>query len=262
MPHVVALYRYPVKGFNPEVCNSLTILSGGRVAGDRVVGVRFADNPAPDNCWSPKAGMLALVNTPGLARLRVCFEPTEPRLRLEYDGSTLADAKLDTSGRKNIADVLADYVLGLGENPLTDQSGRLPLRVIGDGTTPRYHDSEAGQVTLHSRASLQAVGSALGQADFSEIRFRSNIAVDGLQAWEEHNWIGRRIRIGALEFQVIRPKHRCLATHVDPETGKRDFPVLAALTHVFPQDRPTFAVAMAPTRSGEVRVGDEVRVLD
>ena len=25
MPHVVALYRYPVKGFTPEECNSLTV---------------------------------------------------------------------------------------------------------------------------------------------------------------------------------------------------------------------------------------------
>lgn len=40
MPHVVALYRYPVKGFTPEACDALTVLDEGRVAGDRVLGVR------------------------------------------------------------------------------------------------------------------------------------------------------------------------------------------------------------------------------
>ena len=71
MALVVALYRYPVKGLTPESQQVLTIGADGRVAGDRVLGVRLADNPAQDDEWSPKAGMLVLMNTPGLARLQV-----------------------------------------------------------------------------------------------------------------------------------------------------------------------------------------------
>jgi len=74
MPHVVALYRYPLKGFTPEECKALTVLDAGRIAGDRVLGIRFADTQAADDTWSRKTGMLALVNTPGLARLQVGFE--------------------------------------------------------------------------------------------------------------------------------------------------------------------------------------------
>jgi uncharacterized protein len=32
MPRVVALYRYPLKGFTPEKCDTLTVLSEGRIA--------------------------------------------------------------------------------------------------------------------------------------------------------------------------------------------------------------------------------------
>ena len=71
MPHVVALYRYPVKSLTPEVCNVLSILGSGRVVGDRVLGIRFANAEAPDDTWSRKTGMVALVNTPGLTRLNV-----------------------------------------------------------------------------------------------------------------------------------------------------------------------------------------------
>ena len=46
MPRVAALYRYPVKGFTPEECETLTVLDEGRIAGDRVLGIRFADNEA------------------------------------------------------------------------------------------------------------------------------------------------------------------------------------------------------------------------
>jgi uncharacterized protein YcbX len=43
MPQVVALYRYPVKGFTPEMCEVVDVLDEGRIAGDRVLGFRFAD---------------------------------------------------------------------------------------------------------------------------------------------------------------------------------------------------------------------------
>ena len=74
MPRVVALYRYPLKGFTPEECEVLTVLDEGRIAGDRVLGLRFADTEAADDAWSKKTGVVALVNTPGLARLQLRFE--------------------------------------------------------------------------------------------------------------------------------------------------------------------------------------------
>jgi uncharacterized protein YcbX len=73
MPHVAALYRYPVKGFTPEACETLTVLDEGRIAGDRVLGIRFADTAVADEAWSKKTEMVALMHTPGLARLHLMF---------------------------------------------------------------------------------------------------------------------------------------------------------------------------------------------
>ena len=261
MPSVAALYRYPVKGLAPEAREVLEILPSGRVAGDRVLGVRFADTPVPDDAWSPKAGMLALVNTPGLARLKVRFDQAGQRLRLDLDGERLIEAVLDTEGRRQIAQRLAEYVLSLEINPLTDHPERLPLRLVGDGVTPRYHDSADGQVSLHGRGSLRALAAALGEAAIDERRFRSNIAVEGLDAWAELAWVGRQVRIGEVEFTVAKAKTRCLATHADPLTGQRDLPVLTTLRAAFGQAQPTFAVALVPTGAGQVRVGDQVEVL-
>jgi uncharacterized protein len=148
MPQVVALYRYPVKGFTPEACDTLTVLDEGRIAGDRVLGVRFADTVAADDAWSRKSGMLALINTPGLARLCVKFDENTFRLHISLGSSVLVDELLNPEGRRRIAEVLAGYVVKLDENPLTDHPERLPLRVIGDGHSPRYHDEPAGRVTF------------------------------------------------------------------------------------------------------------------
>ena len=263
MPRVAALYRYPVKGFTPEACEMLTVLDDGRIAGDRVLGLRFADTAAADDAWSKKTEMLALMNTPGLARLHLKFEAEARRLRLSLASTVLVDAVLTQEGRKRLATAVAEYVLTLDENPLADHPERLPLRVIGDGVTPRYHDAEAGQVTLHGRGSLHALTAALAHAEGSEQRFRSNIALEGLGAWEEHSWVGRKVRIGTVTFDVVRPKVRCLATHANPTTGERDLPILTTLTKVFGQEKPTFAVAMVPSQAGgRIHVGDHVTLVD
>lgn len=74
MSEVVALYRYPVKGFTPEPCERITVLPGGRVAGDRVLNFRFADAPVADTLWCRKTHGVVLANTPRLARLNVRFD--------------------------------------------------------------------------------------------------------------------------------------------------------------------------------------------
>jgi uncharacterized protein YcbX len=260
---VAALYRFPVKGFAAEKCEALSVLEGGRIAGDRVLGIRFGNSSAADDAWSAKHGFVALVNTPGLARLHLEFNHETRRLRISLHGAVLVDAALDDAGRTRIASAIEEYVLKLDENPLNSRPDRLPLRVVGDGATSRYQDNPAGQVTLHGRQSLAAVAAAAGEPEFSELRFRSNIAVDGLEAWEEQNWIGRSVRVGEIEFEVVSEKTRCLATHANPLTGERDLPVMQMLIKVFPRKEPTFAIAMTTAgRGGVIRVGDKVQLSD
>jgi uncharacterized protein YcbX len=259
MPRVAALYRYPVKGFTPEVCDALTVLPEGRIAGDRVLGLRFANSNVPDAAWSKKHEFVALVNTPGLARLHLRFDHAGRRLRIALEDAVLADEALDEAGRGRIAEAIARYVLALDENPLAGHPERLPLRLVGDGASPRYQDNPAGEITLHGRGTLAAVASALGDPVLSEARFRSNVALEGIEAWREHAWVGRTVSIGQVRFDVVRPKVRCLATHANPETGKRDRPVLRTLVNAFGQQEPTFAVAMLTRGAGgQIHVGDEV----
>lgn len=258
---VAALYRYPVKGYTPEACETLTVLDEGRIAGDRVLSFRFANSAAADGDWVKKHEAVVLVNTPGLARLDVKLDHAARRLRIELGGAVLVEAALDDAGRKRLAATLTDYVLKLPENPLKSHPERLPLRLVGDGVTPRYQDSEGGQATLHGRASLAAVATATGNPRLEETRFRSNIAVEGLEPWEELGWIGRKVRIGKVEFEVVKTKTRCLATHANPRTGERDIPVMTVLKNVFAQEQPTFGVGMTSQRGGEIRVGDPVSLL-
>lgn len=260
MPKVVALYRYPVKGFTPESCERLSVLPGGRVAGDRVLNFRFADAPVGDSAWCRKYHGVVLANTPGLARLKVHFDDHVQRLSIALGDNLIVHEALDPAGRQRLVDGLTRYVLSLEENPLKDQPARLPLKLVGDGVTPRYQDNEAGQVTLHSRESLASAAQALGDARLDEARFRHNIVIDGVTACEEQSWAGRRVRVGSVEFQTVVPKVRCLATHANPKTGMRDLAVMQTLVSAFQQQQPTFGVGMLSGSGGEIRVGDTVNV--
>ena len=260
---VAALYRYPVKGFTREECDALDILPGGRVAGDRVLGLRFNDAPTTDDAWGTKLHLVALVHTPGLAPLDVRFDHRTLRLRIRLADEVLLDDVLDDAGRRRFAAVIERYLQGLDESPIASRAAPFPLRVVGDGVTPRYQDREPGYTTLHGRGSLAALAREVAEApDLAERRFRSNVAVDGLDAWEEQRWVGRRVRIGEVEYDVANPVTRCLATHANPLSGKRDLPIMTTLLAMYPSERPTFAVMMTSERGGRIRVGDRVEPID
>jgi uncharacterized protein YcbX len=262
MPRVIALYRYPVKGFTPEVCSALTVLDEGRIAGDRALAFRFADSGLPPEAWSKKYGFAVLVNTPGLAQLTARFDAQNRRLRITHAETLLADEPLSDEGRERLAAAVECYALSLPDNPLEGHAERLPLKLVGDGVTPRYQDSEEGQITLHSRATIAALGEAIGDPDLDELRFRSNIVVEGVDAWTEHDWIGKRLRIGSVELEAVKLKVRCLATHANPRSGERDLPVMQTLQRAFGQAQPTLGIGLLTRGAGgEIRVGDTVEVI-
>ena len=259
---VARLYRYPVKGFTPAPAEKLVVTPDGRVAGDRVLALRFADSRSADDCWATKHEGVALVNSPSLARLGLRFDPKSRRLRLSFEDGRILEAGLDDAGRRAFAAAIEEFLLQTSDSPLRNHPGRLPLRLVGDGITPRYQDKGAGQVTLQSRESLDALGRSLGAASLSEERFRSNIVVEGVEAWEEQGWIGAHLRIGEVLFRVVEPKTRCLATHANPVTGARDLPIMQTLVRAFGHKNPTFAVAMLSAGAGgTVRVGDAVQLV-
>ncbi len=256
---VRALYRYPVKGFTREECDRVMVLPGGRIAGDRVLGLRFDDAEASGDAWGPKRDFAALVNTPALAALRVSFDHATHCIRVWHGDDVLFDDVLYDEGRTRFASAIERYLISIDASPDASNVARFPLRVVGDGTTARFQDREPGYVTLHGWASAAAVASAVGEApDATERRFRSNVVVDGLDRWEEQRWIGSTLRIGDVEFNVANPVARCLATHANPDTGRRDLPVMQTLLQVFPAARPTLGVLMTSERGGVVRVGDDV----
>ena len=71
---------------------------------------------------------------------------------------------------------------------------------------------------LISEASLADLNSRL-ESPVSMLRFRPNIVVSGCEPFAEDSW--NRIRIGDIEFSVVKPCTRCIMTTIDTDTLKR-----------------------------------------
>src|SRR5262249_58497393 len=95
--------------------------------------------------------MLALVNTPGITRLRLSYDEAAQRLRISLDGELLVEDGLDAVGRARICGAVANFVKDLPESGLKGHPERLPLRLVGDGRTPRYQDRPDGYVNIHGQ---------------------------------------------------------------------------------------------------------------
>lgn len=261
MPIVRTLYRYPVKGFTPQPCEALTVGDDGRIAGDRVLAFRFADAAEPEerdglDYW-PKSRGLALMDFPSLARIRLDWDGV--RLRMELDGEVLAEERLDDAGRRRLSTAVTEYLLGTPDARRLRAAGRLPLVLVGDGSTARFQDRPRGFVSLHGAASAGQLD-ALLDAPIDDRRFRSNIVIDGVDPWAELAWAGR-VTIGDVAFEVQQPIVRCLAIHANPDTGQRDARLLPTLTRELGRAEPTLGILLLPAdRGGVIRVGDDVRV--
>ncbi|WP_394827438.1 MOSC domain-containing protein [Pendulispora albinea] len=93
-------------------------------------------------------------------------------------------------------------------------------------------------------------------------RFRPNMVIDPVpEPFAEDTW--KRIRVGDMEFRVVKPCARCVMTTIHPETlakGKEPLRTLAR-RHKW-NGSAWFGMNLIPVREGELHLGDPVSVLE
>lgn len=121
--------------------------------------------------------------------------------------------------------------------------------------------ADAFPMLLISRASLDALNARL-ERPVSMLQFRPNLVVEGVAAHAEDDW--KRIRVGAVEFDVAKPCARCIFTTVDPATGERDprgEPLRTLAGYRRMGGGVMFGQNLIPRSPGALRVGDALEVL-
>jgi hypothetical protein len=136
--------------------------------------------------------------------------------------------------------------------PLSPPDRARPVRIVsaGRGMT----DSAFPSISIQTTASLDALSGHMA-TPLSQDRFRGNLWLDGAQAFDEFDWIGRDITIGAAVLTIKERITRCRATMANPETGAVDADTLGKLAAVYGHQ--DFGVYAVVKQGGEIAVNDE-----
>ncbi len=138
-----------------------------------------------------------------------------------------------------------------------DSSRPVDPEIARDGQTVSFAD--AFPLLLISQASLDDLNSRLPQP-VPMNRFRPNLVVSGCEPFAEDGW--RRIRVGSVEFDVVKPCQRCSIPSIDQATAERDGSINRVLASYRRFDRKIlFGQNLLYSGEGRIAVEDPVTVL-
>lgn len=253
---VARVVRYPVKGLRGVETTRASIAPGRGLRGDRVLAVeRGALLVERPEGWNPRETYFHTAMTEQIARFETAVAGAEDEdggvVTITAPSGRSVDIRLGAAGfAADRADADAFFGAELPAGPLG------PPAIARTGV--QLWDWPAAQISVINLATLRALEESAG-VPVDLRRFRANVYLDGLPAWQEFALLGTRIRIGDAEFEVFQPTDRCRATTVDPATAVSDLNVPALLAGRF--GHMYCGVYARPVTGGTIGTGDPVEVL-
>ena len=266
------LYTYPVKGCGGGPVEELVLTERG-IEGDREYSFVGEDGRLVDQIKTP---ILASVSAE-LSGRRLLFRHATQGIyrhspRLEGD-SIPGSWVIDKFEGIDQGDEIAEWVSNIIEKKVrlirADKPWQINFpvpsmkRVHGK---PKQKFTAATDVSLTNLASLEALNEDL-EVPIGMDRFRPNVVVDGIGAYEEDNMdiVGNR----DVELTQVTPAERCVIITTDQETGERPanniFKVLGK-TRRKTADRfgsgLLFGNYMMISKPGTLHVGDRLELRD
>ena len=249
--HLSQIVRYPVKSLSMEELSGCRLSPGQGLPYDRHWALARPDGGAVNTSgWMPKSHFLVLVREHALALVKSRFDEATGRFCFEAPDGLHAEGKLSTTdGRNAIAGAMAKH-LGL------DDSG---IPTLVEAQDIGYFDTTKGPVSILNMESLRALEKLVGEK-IDPVRFRMNLMVEGLNAWAETLWPGKRVKIGECVLEITENTGRCKATHVNPDTGELDIKVMHALKEHYGHTQ--MGVYAVVVEGGAIKAGDSFSLLD
>ncbi|MBV4488297.1 MOSC domain-containing protein [Pseudomonas sp. SWRI153] len=268
MLRLSALYRYPLKSGKGELLHSIELDKLGLVGDRRWMLVdeasgRFLSQRAEAKMsqlsalWNPSGGLTLSAPEQGSIEIPV------PAQNADLRGVTLWR---DTLRVPDAGEEAARWVSDFIGKPT--RLVQMPLERAR--TTQSGFGKDDDQVAFADGYPLLLIGEA-SRLDLSErvgrslemLRFRPNLVIEGSAAYAEDGW--KRIRIGDIEFRVVKPCARCIMTTVDPQTGERSAdrePFATLQKHRATADGAMFGQNLVNDGTGRLEVGMPVEILE
>ncbi len=252
MPTITHLYRYPIKGMNPETLQRVSLRVGEAITLDRRFALAHETtefNPDKPQHLS-KTHFLMLMKNERLATLQAIYNDNTGLLKINRSGKLLVQANLqETEGRQRIENFFADY--------LGDEIRGIPKLVQARGHT--FSDVDAKVLSCINLATVRDLEKVLG-TKIHPLRFRANVYFEGAQPWEELNWIGKELTLGTAKVRGFKLTKRCAATNVNPQTAMRDLQIPETLLKTYGHRQ--LGVYVHVIKNGKVSINEPLNQLN
>ena len=268
MLRLSALYRYPLKSGKGEPLQQITLdklgLDGDRrwMLVDEASGRFLTQRAVPQMSqlsalWNAAGGLT--LDAPGRSPIDVPLPGDEAALR----GVTIWHDTLRVPDAGDEAGAWLSEFIGKPTRLVQVPVERARTTQAGYGRDDdQVAFADGFPLLLIGQASLDDLSSRVGRP-LEMLRFRPNLVIEGSEAFAEDGW--KRVRIGDVEFRVVKPCSRCILTTIDPQTGERsaDREPLATLQKYRAQeDGAMFGQNLANDGNGRLEVGMPVTIIE
>jgi uncharacterized protein YcbX len=203
-----------------------------------------------------KAPLMPIVST---------WSAADERLTMRFQNGSSAEGSALPVGERIDIKLFDRTVPARAVDPVFTEAVR---RVVDETLTVfRVEEPEfAGgrhRVSIISLASVADVGARGGDVQLDPRRFRMLVELDGVEAYAEDAWQGRRLRLGEAVVRLGRRIDRCAMTNLAPDTGENDFDTLKVLArHRKVGTELLLGVYGDVERPGRIEVGDVAEMVD
>ena len=194
--------------------------------------------------------LLTLKNSPVLNKYN--FSYSNNKLSLNLSDKEIISISPDNQEERSL---LANKLIEL-ENSLSK-----PIFLLKNNEFPFFDTSNSNKV--FNSISLINLNSIVDfekkinkKVEFQ--RFRANFYIDGIQAWEERNWIGKIIKINNISFKVEKNIPRCVAINLQPKTEKITNNMLLSLKKTY--NHFDMGIYLTALNDGDIKIGNKVEL--
>jgi uncharacterized protein YcbX len=251
MPTLTSIVRYPVKGLTADYLDHINVEKNGWLPLDRAWAIENGGGTFdPRNpVHMKKKFFLMLAGQPALSGLDCRFIENGHRLSVARGGADPIVVSLDDATTHEAFFTRLNILLG--------EHIRGPLKIVR-APDQAMTDIPDAQLSVINAATVRDIASKTG-LDIGPDRFRGNLVIDGFDAGAELDWVGRNIRIGAVEAKVEARIRRCAATSVNLKTAVPDTDMPAALfEHYGHMDCGVYITVL---NSDRITTGDPVELI-
>ena len=247
------LFYSPIKSISFTESDSLNILKDRGVEDDRIfafvqnMDVSKITNLIEDQKSRKLNDFITLKNTPELNKYTFIY--TKDKLILtKQDEIIISINPFDENEKKLLCEKISQIII-------KDKR----LNFLMDEKNPFFDTMPYNSISLINKKSISDFSMKIS-TNIEFQRFRANIYIDGLSAWEERNWIGKTININNISFVVSDEISRCSATNLKPSTDIVTINLPNQLKKTY--DHINMGLYLVPQQNGVISKGDKLIIHD